>query len=210
LSNGRRRQNLPSAADGDDSDEESARLLQLQCDDVWKPISGSATLGKQPRVSGNQGVMPNPDDILPKQAWTDFSGTDDWPNLLAGRKASNPDENDAYVNVAAKPPKPKERKLLNRAAVAELDADAEVTPERDSAAEVKDMIYESLVDDLDHDDASSAHGRGDLESGLDRCKPVSQSDSAEDVSAAPAVFRSTKFITVSPVKHSLAEAAEDR
>ena len=26
-------------------------------------------------------VMPNPDDILPKEAWTDFSGTNDWPRF---------------------------------------------------------------------------------------------------------------------------------
>lgn len=128
---------------GDDSEDENARLLLLPSDDVWQHSSSSsgvsATLGRQSRVSGgNQGVMPNPDDILPKRAWTDFSGTDEWPNFVTSAdkdnhrerskrdKAQNQvrdvsDDNDdshqgAYVNVepARSPPKPKERKLLKK------------------------------------------------------------------------------------------------
>ena len=38
------------------------------------------TLGPSKRNQNtNRGVMPNPDDILPKEAWTDFSGNDNWP-----------------------------------------------------------------------------------------------------------------------------------
>ena len=130
---------------GDDSEDENARRLLLPGDDVWQHSSSSsgvsATLGKQSRVSGgNQGVMPNPDDILPKRAWTDFSGTDDWPNFVAAAEKENhregkrskrsnaqkqvrdvSDDNEdgqqgAYVNVepSRTPPKPKERKLVKK------------------------------------------------------------------------------------------------
>ena len=43
----------------------------------------SKTLGRQPNNNNVNGhiVMPNPDDILPKEAWTDFSGNDEWPRF---------------------------------------------------------------------------------------------------------------------------------
>ena len=44
----------------------------------------SKTLGRQPNnnnINGLHTVMPNPDDILPKEAWTDFSGNDEWPRF---------------------------------------------------------------------------------------------------------------------------------
>ena len=139
ISNRQRRVQVPRLADNNDdieiSDEESSRLLLMSGDDVWMKmpqVASAATLGKSPRVSGNQGVMPNPDDILPKQAWTDFSGTDDWPNLIAaeadgtvdrqvdGGNVDNndgdDDDNDVYMNVDSSTttplPVPKERKLL--------------------------------------------------------------------------------------------------
>ena len=56
--------------------------------------SGSKTLGRQPSNNNNNvnghTVMPNPDDILPKEAWTDFSGNDEWPRFsrIAGSAAA--------------------------------------------------------------------------------------------------------------------------
>lgn len=44
----------------------------------------SKTLGRQPNnnnINVLHTVMPNPDDILPKEAWTDFSGNDEWPRF---------------------------------------------------------------------------------------------------------------------------------
>jgi hypothetical protein len=150
--------------EADGSEEESARLLLLPGDEVWKPLS-SATLGKQtPRVSGNQGVMPNPDDILPKQAWTDFSGTDEWPNLIADEKdlqvertgrskrgkkvreqETEPEvgnnSSEVYVNVdrPRTPPKPKERRLGPKPSL----------EDRSPEERVEELVYESLVDDDD-------------------------------------------------------------
>ena len=54
----------------------------------------SKTLGRQPTNNNNNvnghTVMPNPDDILPKEAWTDFSGNDEWPRFsrIAGSAAA--------------------------------------------------------------------------------------------------------------------------
>lgn len=55
--------------------------------------SGSKTLGRQPTNNNNVNghtVMPNPDDILPKEAWTDLSGNDEWPRFsrIAGSAAA--------------------------------------------------------------------------------------------------------------------------
>lgn len=47
----------------------------------------SKTLGRQYQANGHI-VMPNPDDILPKEAWTDFSGNDEWPRF-SGIQASS-------------------------------------------------------------------------------------------------------------------------
>lgn len=59
------------------------RLPLLPGDEVWRPMPVATTLGKQTsRVASNSGVMPNPDDILPKKAWTDFSGTNNWPDFV--------------------------------------------------------------------------------------------------------------------------------
>ena len=173
LSNRRRKPKRPEVAGSqghgaEDSEEESARLLLLPADEVWKPLS-SATLGKQAtRVSGNQGVMPNPDDILPKQAWTDFSGTDEWPNLILdekecsdlqveklnrsrrgkkSREAETEDRNsEVYVNVdrPPTPPKPKERRLGPKP-----NLEAEDVSDRSPDEQVEELVYESLVDDDD-------------------------------------------------------------
>lgn len=48
----------------------------------------SKTLGRPP-TSNNHVVMPNPDDILPKEAWTDFSGTDEWPRFSRNEESSS-------------------------------------------------------------------------------------------------------------------------
>ena len=57
----------------------------------------SRTLGRNygSNNNGSHIVMPNPDDILPKEAWTDFSGTDEWPRFsgLERRSASDMDDN---------------------------------------------------------------------------------------------------------------------
>jgi hypothetical protein len=115
-------------------------------------------------VSGNQGVMPNPDDILPKQAWTDFSGTDEWPNLIADEKdlqvertgrskrgkkvreqETEPEvgnnSSEVYVNVdrPRTPPKPKERRLGPKPSL----------EDRSPEERVEELVYESLVDDDD-------------------------------------------------------------
>jgi hypothetical protein len=59
MSNRRRQRRAGDADDNQGSDEESARLLLMSGDDVWmKPQVTSSTLGKQPRVSGNQVSMP--------------------------------------------------------------------------------------------------------------------------------------------------------
>ena len=60
----------------------------------------SRTLGRNygSNNNGSNIVMPNPDDILPKEAWTDFSGTDEWPRFsgLERRSASDMDDNLAH------------------------------------------------------------------------------------------------------------------
>jgi hypothetical protein len=174
LSNRRRRPKKWSEKDGKtggdvDSDEEDARLLLLPGDaELWQPISAgavTATLGKQTRVSaGNQGVMPNPDDILPKQAWTDFSGTDDWPNFVASEKQngcgsnsrkikrsdrqvvkespySNGDvsESENVLVNSISPPVPKERRL--KPSAEQINRFEEV-----SSTGLDLEVYESLVD----------------------------------------------------------------
>ena len=56
----------------------------------------SKTLGRQPNnnnINGLHTVMPNPDDILPKEAWTDFSGNDEWPRFSRIASAASYDRN---------------------------------------------------------------------------------------------------------------------
>ena len=181
LSNRRRKPKKGGKNVGDEDSEEDSRLLLLPGDaELWQPISAgavTATLGKQTRVSaGNQGVMPNPDDILPKQAWTDFSGADDWPNFVASEKQngggsnsrklkrssdrqvvkespySNGDLSESeHVEVnSISPPVPKERRI--KPSVDQINRFDEIS------STGKDLeVYESLVDsepeNLDgHDD----------------------------------------------------------
>ena len=48
------------------------------------------TLGPSKKSQNtNRGVMPNPDDILPKEAWTDFSGDNHWPKPLNKPSTTN-------------------------------------------------------------------------------------------------------------------------
>ncbi len=57
------------------------------------------TSSNNPASSGS--VMPNPDDILPKEAWTDFSGRDDWPRALSKTTTTAVTSNNSnllYVN----------------------------------------------------------------------------------------------------------------
>ena len=71
--------------------------------------SGSKTLGRQPSNNNNNvnghTVMPNPDDILPKEAWTDFSGNDEWPRFsrIAGSAAAaaSTDRNTVSASMAS-------------------------------------------------------------------------------------------------------------
>ena len=48
--------------------------------------------------NSNHIIMPNPDDILPKEAWTDFSGTDDWPRFSGLRRNSASDDEECKEN----------------------------------------------------------------------------------------------------------------
>ena len=77
----------------------------------------SRTLGRNygSNNNGSHIVMPNPDDILPKEAWTDFSGTDEWPRFsgLERRSASDMDDNLAH---SEKGGEGLERQPLNSAA----------------------------------------------------------------------------------------------
>ena len=70
----------------------------------------SKTLGRQPTNNNNNvnghTVMPNPDDILPKEAWTDFSGNDEWPRFSriagsAAAAASATDRNTVSASMAS-------------------------------------------------------------------------------------------------------------
>ena len=72
----------------------------------------SKTLGRQPTNNNNNvnghTVMPNPDDILPKEAWTDFSGNDEWPRFSriagsaeAAASASATDRNTVSASMAS-------------------------------------------------------------------------------------------------------------
>ena len=54
--------------------------------------------------------MPNPDDILPKEAWTDFSGTDDWPRFSGHRRRSASDHDDIGQEMDAAAPATTESK----------------------------------------------------------------------------------------------------
>ena len=237
LSNRQRRHQHLAGKDDDNSDEESSRLLLGPHDDVWtKPlVVSSSTLGRPSRVTGNQGVMPNPDDILPKQAWTDFSGTDDWPELMpttgsdsSGSKrprrarkkvetSNDVEENaDVYVNVkrSTSPPVPKERKILKTSTSGEKNFD-----------HLKDLIYESFVDDDDDDDegvASDSATKSDQnlndESLQHRVDDVDD-DLVENVgpNLAAQTFRTTKFINVtnsprvmSPINSSSSNGLADR
>ena len=222
ISNRQRRVQVPRLADNNDdieiSDEESSRLLLMSGDDVWMKmpqVASAATLGKSPRVSGNQGVMPNPDDILPKQAWTDFSGTDDWPNLIAaeadgtvdrqvdGGNVDNndgdDDDNDVYMNVDSSTttplPVPKERKLLKS-----FPPDPELLQDFASC-------IESFVDNDDEGVASDGATKSDQNVSSESSKEFDDKDdfgekvgknSANLAPRTPAqTFRSTKFINVS-------------
>ena len=54
-----------------------------------------STISNNHSNNGNHNiVMPNPDDILPKEAWTDFSGTDAWPRFSGIRRRSASDNDD--------------------------------------------------------------------------------------------------------------------
>ena len=58
-----------------DNDSQSTSIISMK--------QRGLTLGPSKRnQNSNRGVMPNPDDILPKEAWTDFSGRDNWPKPL--------------------------------------------------------------------------------------------------------------------------------
>lgn len=67
-----------------------------------QPLRPSQTLGRQ----CNNNVMPNPDDILPKEAWTDFSGTDEWPQFEDNRLYVNcPEDRPQRKNKPQPPPR---------------------------------------------------------------------------------------------------------
>ena len=159
--------------------------------------------------------MPNPDDILPKQAWTDFSGTDDWPNLIAaeadgtvdrqvdGGNVDNndgdDDDNDVYMNVDSSTttplPVPKERKLLKS-----FPPDPELLQDFASC-------IESFVDNDDEGVASDGATKSDQNVSSESSKEFDDKDdfgekvgknSANLAPRTPAqTFRSTKFINVS-------------
>jgi len=193
--------------------------------------------------------MPNPDDILPKQAWTDFSGTDDWPNLIPGTGASaskrpksrrNVDRNndvaaaddaavddgDVYVNVKrSTTPVPKERKLLKSS----KDNEGVEQSFEQNFDHLKDLVYESFVDDDDDDEGVASDDVTKSDQNLnDEITSVTQQQGEEEdlvknvgqnsanLAARPPAqtFLSTKFINVSnspkvmsPAKSNAAAAA---
>ncbi len=85
----------------------SLGLLQMQPPPIAiqsKTLPNNNNGGQQPQPH-HSSVMPNPDDILPKEAWTDFSGTDEWPRFtgINGLKTEAEDhvDNALYVNSEA-------------------------------------------------------------------------------------------------------------
>jgi hypothetical protein len=152
------------------------RLPLLPGDEVWRPMPVATTLGKQTsRVASNSGVMPNPDDILPKKAWTDFSGTNNWPDFVdeTDRELLDNDslqEGDdgrevyANCNPSKSAPVPKERRFKPRSNLQDsltfpkspTRIEAEVQFLRPGCNETPDLngLQEALVDDDDVENRS--------------------------------------------------------
>lgn len=50
--------------------------------DLKRSSSGQKQMMTLDRPNLNHGKMPDPDDILPREAWTDFSGQENWSETL--------------------------------------------------------------------------------------------------------------------------------
>jgi len=152
--------------------------------------------------------MPNPDDILPKKAWTDFSGTNEWPDFVETDKevldnnmgASHGKEIYENCNSQKVAPVPKERRSKPKSP---SRTEAEVQFIRVADIETPDLngLDEVLVDDDEVGDSANCTAQENIYNN-NNGDPSDSDNSYDcdgddtDARVPSRTYRATKLITL--------------